>query len=82
MQIPKHFLIFDLLRQQSGGEFRAKASAQRAEAGSRPGSFSGQMAGRDVTPGLIRAGSLEEAVETLTAGGRLAPRGSLLDIKA
>lgn len=82
MQIPKHFLIFDLLRQPPGGEFRVKAAAQRAEAGSRPGSFSGQMAVGGAPSDLIRAGSLEEAVETLTAGGRLAPRGSLLDIKA
>ncbi len=82
MQIPKHFLIFDLLRQHSGGEFRAKASAPRAEAGFRPGAFPGQKANVGASSGLIRAGSLEEAVETLTAGGRLVPRGSLLDIKA
>ena len=75
MQSPKHIQNFDFLRP-------TQPAAPRAEAGSRPGSFSGPKAGGGVTPGLIRAGSLEEAVEALTAGGRLVPRGSLLDLKA
>ncbi len=56
-------------RQQVNSELQVKAKAQRAPAG--PGAT-----------GVSAANSLDEAVRSLAADGRLPRRGSLIDLKA
>lgn len=69
-------------RQQVNTELQVKAQANPAPEGTRPaGPTARAAAGRDAA-GLSSANSLDEAVRSLAADGRLPRRGSLIDLKA
>lgn len=63
-------------RQQVNTELQVKAQANPAPEGTRPAGPTARAAG------LSSANSLDEAVRSLAADGRLPRRGSLIDLKA
>ncbi len=73
--------------QQVNSELQIKAQAQSGSEAARPvarsarGAPGGGSGGSGAT-GLATAGSLDEAVRSLAADGRLPRRGSLIDLKA
>jgi hypothetical protein len=68
-------------RQQIDPNLQVKANAQPATARARPANPSAGGAPNLLTQ-LNAAQTLDEAVSTLRAEGRLPPRGSLIDIRA
>jgi hypothetical protein len=69
--------------QQVNSELQIKAQAQSGSEAARPARTAGRSApGGPGATGLATAGTLDEAVRSLAADGRLPRRGSLIDLKA
>jgi hypothetical protein len=73
--------------QQVNSELQIKAQAQSGSEAARPvargaRSTPGGASGGPGATGLATAGTLDEAVRSLAADGRLPRRGSLIDLKA
>jgi hypothetical protein len=72
--------------QQVNSELQIKAQAQSGSEAARPARTAGRSApgasGGPGATGLATAGTLDEAVRSLAADGRLPRRGSLVDLKA
>jgi hypothetical protein len=70
--------------QQVNSELQIKAQAQSGSEAARPVARStpGGAPGGPGARGLATAGTLDEAVRSLAADGRLPRRGSLVDLKA
>ena len=91
MQIPQNPFLNDpgILRQPQPGsgqqinaELQVKAQAQSGSEAARPAKSAARGTSGAGATGLATAGSLDEAVRTLAADGRLPRRGSLIDLKA
>jgi hypothetical protein len=68
--------------QQIDAELQVKARAQGGSEAARPAKTASQGAPGAGQGGLATAGTLDEAVRSLAADGRLPRRGSLIDLKA
>jgi hypothetical protein len=68
--------------QQVSAELQVKAQAQAGPDAARPAKSAARGAPGAGATGLAAAGSLDEAVRSLAADGRLPRRGSLIDLKA